>query len=904
MFAIKDLQCEYRSNPIGIDTERPRISWKLHAGERGTMQSSYCIEVSAEPDFAAVMWSSGTVQSDRSILVELAGLQVEARRRYYYRVQAWNQAGVCSGWSETAFFEAGLLSPSAWIADWIAAPAAAAPVTPSQVPMLRRRFRIAGAVKAARVYASARGLYELELNGRRVGDAYFTPGWTTYDKRLQVQAYDVTELLRQGDNAVGAWLAGGWYKGVLGWEGKHSHYGDRTALIAQLHVDYEDGRHEVVATDSHWTAAGSPILMSELYDGETYDARLARAGWSTPEGTCEDHADWHPVDVLELPKSVLIAQENVPVRRIETIRPRGILVTPKGETVLDMGQNMVGWVRFTVQGEAGHAVEIHHAEVLDRDGNFYVGNIRKAKQTIRYVLKGGEQETFEPRFTFQGFRYIRLVGFPEPVRLDDFTGIVVHSDMAPTGEFSCSDPLVNQLQHNIVWGMKGNFLDVPTDCPQRDERLGWTGDAQMFARTSAYLSNVAPFFRKWLHDLKAEQEKLGGGVPFVVPNILGEKGQSAAAWGDAAVIIPWTIYECYGDLRVLEEQYDSMTAWVEYIRIQGDNEYLWNTGFHFGDWLALDARPDSYVGATERDFVATAFYSHSVSLVRKAAEALGRSEDAQRYAELHAGILDAFRDEFLTPNGRLSIPTQTGQVLALMFGLVDGTAKERSVRKLLQLVEDEKFHLTTGFVGTPYLNHVLSDNGAPEVAYKLLFQQDYPSWLYQVTKGATTIWEHWDGIKPDGSFWSDDMNSFNHYAYGAIGDWLYRVVAGIQTDERYPGYKRVHIRPTPGAGLEWAEGRLETMHGEVRCRWERTDGDRVDIRVTIPANATGVIRLPLAAVDGVRESGLPLEQAEGLKVAEESEEGVTLEAGSGDYRFTYVLTRQLPPLPEVKPFVF
>lgn len=900
MFKVKDLRCEYQVNPFGLDYKTPRISWRMQSSERAEVQSAYRIEVAEDPDFQQTVWDSRKVDSDQSVHVELKGLQTASRKRYHYRVQAWNRHGLSSGWSDQATFETGFIDPSEWSAEWISASKALSG-SADQVPMFRRDFLIDGEVSAARVYASALGIYELELNGKRVGDHYFAPGWTSYKHRLQYQTYDVTELLNSGKNGIGALLGSGWYKGVLGWDGKNEHYGNRTALLVQIHIDYADGRQEVIVSDNRWKVSGSPILMSEIYDGETYDARLERSNWS---GGDYDDSGWHSADVIEQSKDILVVQENVPVRKIESIQPIELITTPKGETVIDMGQNMVGWVRFTVQGEAGQEVSIHHAEILDNEGNFYTDNIRKAKQTIRYVLKGGERETYEPHFTFQGFRYIRIVGFPEPIRLEDFTGVVLHSDMETTGEFTCSDPLVNQLQHNIRWGLKGNFLDVPTDCPQRDERLGWTGDAQVFARTSAYLSNVVPFFRKWLHDLKAEQAELDGGVPFVVPNVLSEKAQSASAWGDAAVIIPWTLYVCYGDKRVLEEQYDSMKAWVEYIKRQGENEYLWNSGFHFGDWLALDSRPDSYIGATSRDFVATAYYAYSVSLVQKAAAVLGKSEEAEGYADLHTRILDAFTQEFVTPTGRLSVPTQTGQVLSLMFGLVEGEAKERAVHKLLELLEEEKYHLTTGFVGTPYLNHVLSDNGKSEFAYKLLLQQDYPSWLYQVTKGATTIWEHWDGIKPDGSFWSPDMNSFNHYAYGAIGDWLYRVVAGIDTDEQQPGYKRVIIRPQPGDGLIWAEGRIDTMYGEVSCRWTKLNDERLDIQVVIPPNTTAEIRLPYAPESGVTESGTVLKEAAGISSVKTMDRGVTFNAGSGTYSFSYVLTQPIPPLPEVKPFVF
>ncbi|GGG22612.1 glycoside hydrolase family 78 protein [Paenibacillus abyssi] len=891
MFTISELRCEYFENPIGLGTRQPRVSWKLQADGRGILQTAYQIQTATDETFNDMLWDSGVNESDQSVHIELNGMNIESRRRYYYRVRAWNQKGQTTGWSEIAYFEMGLLDHAEWSAEWIAAPTGSFPADSERVPLLRKTFTVDGAVRSARVYATAHGVYELELNGRRVSDAYFAPGWTSYDHRLQYQTYDVTELLTPGDNALGGLLGGGWYKGHLGWAGDKALYGDRTALLLQLHIAFEDGREQVIVTDGSWKAAGSPILMSDIYHGETYDARLELSGWCLPGF---DDSDWSRAETLERRKDLLIAQENVPVRKIEEIKPVALLRTPDGDTVIDLGQNMVGWVRFTVRGEGGREVEIHHAEVLDREGNFYIGNIRAAKQRIRYVCKGSGEETFEPHFTFQGFRYIRLIGFGETVRLEDFTGVVLHSDMDITGEFTCSDPLVNQLQHNILWGMKGNFLDVPTDCPQRDERLGWTGDAQIFIRTAGYLANIAPFFTKWLGDLKAEQGE-DGGVPFVIPNVLPKmtlepvfaNPTSAAAWSDAAVICPWTIYLCYGDKRILETQYDSMKAWVEYMRRQGDNEFLWNTGFQFGDWLALDAKEGAFIGATDGDYVATAYFALSTSILQKTAAVLGRTEDEARYAELYAGIKKAFTEEFVTPSGRLSVPTQTAQVIGLTFGLLEGQAQERAVRKLEKLLADNSFHLNTGFVGTPYLNHALSSFGLNEIAYKLLFQQDFPSWLYQVTKGATTIWEHWDGIKEDGTFWSDQMNSFNHYAYGAIGDWLYRVVAGINTGESGPGYKRMMIRPQPGDGLKWAEGRLDTMYGKVCSRWSKLENGRMEIRVSIPVNAAADIVLPDALLDVVTEGGKALAEADGIAEAMQTDTGVSLSAGSGDYVFIY-----------------
>ncbi|OKP99100.1 glycoside hydrolase family 78 protein [Paenibacillus sp. P46E] len=888
MLKVQKLRVEYKENPVGLDVRHPRISWQLQSEERNVMQQSYDIQISAEPDFGSLLWTSGRVYSDQCTHVELVEPELRSRQRYYYRVKVWDRENRHTEWSEAAFWEMGLLKAEEWKAGWISAPLSLLDVEAEQCPLVRHTFHIDGTPLQARMYVTALGLYEMELNGSRVGDGYLTPGWTSYNHRLQVQTYDITGQIEAGDNAVGAWLGNGWYKGNLAWDNRKHLYGDRPALLMQIHLTFADGDEQIITTGEHWTAAAGPILMSELYHGETYDARLERSGFSRAG---YDDSGWSRVELVTHPKEILVAQENVPVRKIEEIQPVQLLKTPAGETVLDMGQNMVGWMHFTLEAPGGTQVQLLHFEVLDQEGNVYTDNLRRAKQTVTYIAKGGGPESYEPRFTFQGFRYVQLLGFGANVALQDFTGIVLHSDMEPTGSFTCSNPLLNQLQHNIRWGQKGNFVDVPTDCPQRDERLGWTGDAQMFIRTSAYLMNVAPFFTKWLKDLAADQLDHGG-VPFVIPNVLGENEHSSAAWGDAAVICPWTLYQCYGDKRILEQQYPSMQGWVEYIRQQGSDEFLWNTGFHFGDWLGLDAKPDSYSGATDTDYIATAFYAYSVQLMQKTAHVLGKTDDAQRYSELHSRIVTAFNREFITPSGRLSVSTQTACVLALMFGLVEGTAKERTVGKLLKLLEESHYHLTTGFVGTPYLNLVLSEAGHTDVAYQLLLQTDYPSWLYQVTKGATTIWEHWDGMKEDGSFWSKDMNSFNHYAYGAIGDFLYRHVAGIELDEDFPGYKKFVIQPQPGGDLTWAAAELETMYGRIRSEW-RTAADRLEVSVSVPPNATAELYLPNAGLAQVRESDGLLELAAGVHSAEQLGDKVKLELGSGDYSFTYAVEPQL-----------
>ncbi|WP_339830953.1 family 78 glycoside hydrolase catalytic domain [Paenibacillus sp. FSL R7-0272] len=886
MLKISDLRCEYRLNPIGLDVKSPRLSWKLESDRRNCIQASYHVQLSHTPDFAVIIWDSQELTSDQSVHVELEGFQPAARTRYFYRVQVWDTFENSSGWSDAAYFEMGRMELSTdWTGKWITANRSGEPE--SSCPRMRRFFHIVKPVLRATIYATALGMYELHLNHTRVGEDYFTPGWTTYSKRLQYQTYEVTHQLKTGENVLGAYLGDGWYLGHLGWKIERENYGSTSALLMELHIRYVDGSEEIIGSNEEWSTAPSSIRMSDIYMGETYDARM-ESDWGD-----QSQGAWLPAQVLSYPKDIIVAQENVPVMQIEQLQPIALLTTPQGDRILDMGQNMVGWVRFSIEGDAGRAVELHHAEILDHHGNFYIDNLRAAKQRIHYTLKGGGMETYEPHFTFQGFRYVKLIGFPEEVVLDQFTGVVLHSSMERTGHFSCSSPLVNQLHHNILWGQKGNFVDVPTDCPQRDERLGWTGDAQMFIRTSAYLMNTAPFFTKWLRDLRAEQGE-DGGVPFFVPDLKslipegwGETSHSSSAWGDAAVICPWVIYEMYGDMRLLKEQYESMQRWIAYIYDQGENVFLWNTGFHFGDWLALDSKPGSYVGATDIHYVATAFYAYSVSLTRKAAAALGKLEDVKVYDELHRNIVKAFQDEYVTPAGRLAVPTQTAHVLALQFDLLETSASKRVAAQLTELLKETQNHLTTGFVGTPYLNPVLSDMGRNDLAYELLLQEDYPSWLYQVTQGATTVWEHWDGMREDGSLWSADMNSFNHYAYGAIGEWLYRYVAGIQPDEKQPGFKKVRIKPYPGPGLEWAKASFESMYGQVKSSWRRQTHGEMELCVQIPANTRAEIHLPHADRRTIKENGSLIHQSADYVFLNKSGTDVAMTVGSGKYRFTY-----------------
>jgi alpha-L-rhamnosidase len=883
------LRTEYKEDPLGIDARKPRFSWRLQGGGRGLEQSAYNIRVTRNARGGDVVWDSGRVASDESTQRAYEGPALESGARYFWQVRVWDGAGKASAWSAPAWWEMGLLEPSDWKASWIEPDLADDVSKPGPSPVLRREFKISGPIERARAYVTSHGLYELHLNGQRVGDHLFTPGWTSYNKRLQYQTYDVTPLLKTGANVVGAVLGNGWYRGDLGWQDHRNHYGNRLGLLGQIDITYKDGRREVVGTDQAWKASTAPILMSEIYHGETYDARLEKAGWATP---AFDDRGWSAVKVAAHGKDRLIAPAGPPVRRIEELRPVKIFKTPAGDTVADMGQNMVGWVRLAVEGPAGTTVTLRHAEVLDKEGNVYLANLRKAKATVRYTLKGGSRETFEPHFTFFGFRYVVVDGYPGALTPESVTGVVIHSDMRKAGEIVTSKPIVNQLLRNIVWGQKGNFLDVPTDCPQRDERMGWTGDAQVFAPTAALNMDVAGFFTKWLGDVEADQFE-DGAVPHVVPNVLpvyqGRQPGGAAGWADAAVIIPWEMYRSYGDTRILERQYDSMARWVEYERKRAGDDLVWDGDFHFGDWLAYAAPPAearAYPGATTgTDLLATAFFAHSADLLQRTARILGKTEDAARYGQLFSRVKDAFLREYVTTAGRVGENTQTAYAVALQFDLLPEALRAAAAKRLAQDVRQRK-HLTTGFLGTPYLCHVLSRYGYLDEAYLLLNREDYPSWLYPVKQGATTIWERWDGQKPDGTFQDVGMNSFNHYAYGAIGDWMYRVMAGIEIDETAPGYKHILLQPRPGGGFTNVKASHDTPYGTVGSAWTR-QGGRFELAVEVPPNSRATLRLPAAPLASVTESGRALAVGDGITGPRQDGDAVVVELGSGQYRFAY-----------------
>ncbi len=878
--SVSDLRVNHLADPMGIDpSEAPILSWILSYPENNTLQTAYEVTVTSD---GRKVWSSGKVASDNSVNVKYEG-EMHPDTRYEWTVRVWDNHGKVS-MRAGSYWHTGLRTED-WKAEWISQPS----VVDNRPVYFRTESRLDKKVRRATAYITAHGIYEAFINGKRVGNAYLTPGWSTYLDRLQYQAYDVTSLLRSGKNVIGAAVSPGWYAGGMGW-GKVQNryqYGKDISLLMQINIEYTDGTQATIKTDGNWKqsvdsdgktlkASAGGAVFANIYDGQTIDAREIDPLWATTEAGDE----WLvPAVVAELPKDNIVVTLNEPVVKHASLPAVKYFVTPKGEKVIDFGQNIVGWERAVLRGKSGDVVRIKHAEVLDKDGNFYTTNLRQAKATSTYILKGSGEEVFEPTMTFYGFRYIMVEGVEGDLNPADFTAEVIYSGFDTVGEFSSSNPTVNQLQSNIEWGFHGNFVDVPTDCPQRDERMGWTGDAQVFFRTATFLGRVDGFFRKWLADLAADQRE-SGAIPRVIPDVFASSDSriGATGWADAATIIPWDHYMAYGDVSILAEQYESMSGWVDYmVDMSKDNNYLWNNHTeHFGDWLFWSA-PDDRDGqsaVTNKHLVAQCFFANSADIVSRSAVLLGKEEDAKYYADVAAKVREAYLNEYVTPNGLVSSDTQTAYVLALQFNMLPESLRSQAVDRLAENVVRYKNHITTGFLGTPYICNVLTDGGRSDVAYDLLLQKTAPSWIYPISKGATTIWERWDSIRPDGSI-IQGMNSFNHYSFGAIGDWLYRSAVGIR--ESSPGYKTITIRPHVGGDFEWMQAATLTPYGRVAAKWTAQDNVLKTLEVTIPANTTAEIYVPVAGAEHVSVEGVePVGCKDGY---------MQFNVGSGNYRF-------------------
>jgi alpha-L-rhamnosidase len=745
---------------------------------------------------------------------------------------------------------------------------------PAGKPLLRREFRVDREVSRARIYATALGVYELSLNGSRVGDHQLAPGWTDYAKRIQYQTFDVTGQIVAGDNTIGAMLGDGWYSGSIAWFGDKL-YGERPELLTQLRIDYTDGTSQIIGSDGTWRSADGPVLRGDNIHGETYDARLDPPGWRR---SAFDDTAWSPATVRDTsaddPTKRLVAQVDPPARVTGELAAKTVTQVKPGVWVFDLGQNMVGSTRLKVTGDAGQTVRIRHAEVLDPDGTVYTANLRTAQATDYYTLAGTGAEVYEPRFTFHGFRYVELTGYPGTPALSAVTGRVIGTAAPFTGELTTSDPMVNQLQSNIVWGQRGNFLSVPTDTPARDERLGWTGDINVFAETATYNMDSLSFLTKWLADMR-DAQSANGAYPDVAPRRCC--GEGVSGWADAGITVPYTLWKRYGDTKVLADHYDSMRRYVDYVQATSRGLLRPDAGPYL-DWLNLD-------DPTPAGVVGTAYAAYSTRLFAEMAAALGRTADAEKYGARATAVAGAFAEAYITADGRIQGDSQTAYVLALSMNLVPADRRDAAGRRLAERVASRGYHLSTGFLGTPDLLPALADTGNLDIAYRLLTNRDYPSWGYEIARGATTIWERWDSIKPDGTFGDVGMNSFNHYAYGAVGDWMYRTIGGIRPDDTAPGYRHVTIAPKPGGGLTSARAAYRSRYGQFVSDWKLDAAGQMSLNVTVPGNTTATVEIPAASRWAVTEGGRPAADADGVRFVRTDGSSAVFTVGAGTYRF-------------------
>jgi len=878
------LRCEYRVDPLGIDTTSPRLSWIVQSDRRAQKQSAYRIMVassqslleSGTPD----LWDSGKVNSDRTNQIVYAGKPLGSRMRCYWKVKVWDAAGNASQWSEPSLWTMGLLEPADRKWRWISLDLeseqgkkqAGAQVLHLPAPRyMRKNFdtRSGAAIRRATVYATALGLYELHINGERVGDEYFAPGWTDYNKRVYYRSYDVTGLIRDTGNTIGAILADGWYVGYIGWGRKRAHYGsDKPWLKVQLHIEYADGTTQIIATDETWKATTGPILEADFLMGETYDANKELDGWSE----CGfDDTGWDDVLVGKNIETRIEAFPGVPVRVFQEITPKTITEPEKGRFVFDMGTNFAGFVRLRVKGDRGTKVVIRFAERLNPDGTIYTANLRGARATDTYICKGSGEEIWQPRFTFHGFQYVELTGYPGTPGKDAITGIELTSSTPPVGMFECSDATANQLYRNITQTQRANFIEIPTDCPQRDERLGWMGDAQIYIRTATYNSDVAAFFTKWLVDVEDAQLE-NGAFSDVAPRKIAVKG-GVAAWGDAGVICPWTIYQVYGDRRILARHYEAMCRWIDYCK--GTARGLLRPATGYGDWLSIKAD-------TPKDVLATAYFAHSTHLMAKIAGVLGKREDAAKYNQLFEQIKAAFNKAYVGPDGRIKGDTQTVYVLALAFDLLDADKRAEAGRHLVDDIRARNWHLSTGFVGTKDLMMTLTGIGRTDVAYRLFHNDTFPSWGFSIRHGATSIWERWDGWTPEKGFQDPGMNSFAHYSFGAVAEWMFNTIGGIDTDGA--GYRNIIIRPLPGGKINFAKVRYNSINGLIATDWRLHEGN-LSLNITIPANTTATVYMPVSSIDDITESGTAVVGAPGVEFVRMQDNAAVCRIGSGSYRF-------------------
>ncbi len=894
-FDITNLRCEYLVNPLGIDVTHPRFSWEMVSGNRGKQQKAYHLLVAdskeALENNEGNIWNSGKIHSGESFHIAFKGKPLISGKDYYWKLKVWDEQQAESGWSEVQHFSIGLLQKSDWKAKWIGAPS----VLPATVqdeniippsPLLRKEFAVKKQVKKARLYATALGVYEMYLNGKKVGDQILAPEWTDYFTRVQYQTYDVTDMLTGSENVIGAMLADGWYTGVLFTHGKpqRGNYGFDRRLLAQLEIEFTDGSRDMITTDDSWKMlADGPMKEASIFDGEVYDARYMPENWMKPGF---DTQRWDPVAVDNSVSVILNAQINEPIRIVKEIKPVHFFRAPNGNYIFDMGQNMAGWVHIRLPYNPGKKIILRHAEILMEDSTLYTQNLRTAKQTNVYIPARETTIDYEPRFTYHGFRYVEVAGLTEEPTLEHITGKVVASASKLVSEFSSSHKDINQLWSNIVWTQLSNLHSIPEDCPQRDERCGWMGDAQIFCQTAIYNMDLGAFYTKWFKDIR-DGQKEDGRYPNYAPQV-GMVFYDAPGWTDAGIIIPWKAYLNYGDKRILEEHYPSMKKFIDHVHRENPDLIRVNVvGQNYGDWVNGNTiKAENYPtdkGDVARDLFNTAFFYHSVQILADASKVLGKNKEYAYYDKLAKNIRSVFVREFISKEGRVKGETQAGYALALEFDLVPENLRANAARFMVDAIAEYDYRVSTGIQTITRMMKQLSKNNHTEVAYQLLESRRFPSWIYSIDQGATTIWERWDGYVKGRGFQRWQMNSFNQYAIGSVGEWMHGTIIGINYDEKQPGYRHFVLTPTPGGSLTWAKGSYKAITGKVEVAWKK-EGGRLTVEVDVPANTTATLVLP--TLQEVQEGGQPLSANKYVKLLSKKNAQTSLNLASGKYSFT------------------
>lgn len=902
-FKVTTLRCEYLLNPKGIDELTPRLSWKMQSSSRNKYQSAYRILAATKRDLLESnepdLWDSGKVVRPESVQIPYQGKDLVSRQQVFWKVLVWDESENLTE-SGIANWSMGLLSPNDWSATWIAAnpeiiqrdPDAreSTRIDPGSPAYFRNVFNVQDNVRRATLYASARGILELYINGQQVTDDIFLPEWTDYNQRIQYRTYEVTDIISSGENAIGAILGDGWFSGYVGWQEKRGQYGLENSLLLQLELELENGKTLTVASDGSWTCNTGPILSSDFMMGEEYDARRQWDGWSTPALAAQD---WLKAKPVECPGVPIVAQRSEPVRINETLTPISTTEIKPGTFLFDLGQNIAGWVRIRINEAEGTRIQIRHGERLDEEGQLYTENLRRAKSTDIYICRGNGEEIWEPSFTFHGFQYVEISGLSSTPDSDSVVGCLIQSSTPQTGFFECSRQDINRLWMNALWSQRDNFLSVPTDCPQRDERLGWMGDAQTFLRTATYNMNVAAFFTKWMVDVEDAQTE-DGIFPDTAPRLPetedfdGLDGLGGGAgWADAGIIIPWTIWKVYGDLRMVDSHWSAMVAWLDYLeRTNPEGLRTRELGNNYGDWLCVPSDTSFRTHSPLKYLLASAFWAGDASMMAEMARALGKSNEAARFDKMFETIRSAFQKEFINENGHVSVDTQTACLIVLVMNLVPDERRSLVAEQLVENIKRNDWHLTTGFIGIRFLNPILSEMGYNEVAYRLLLTEDYPSWLYPVRHGATTIWERWNGWTEEEGFFNPHMNSLNHYSLGSICEWMYRYMLGIECDYTQPGFRHFLLRPHPGPGIDWVKGHYESIYGKVTSFWQQEENGEFQWSIFIPANTSAQVHIPVTPGQSMLESGEDLKSVSGIEIMESTPQTLICELPSGSYQFT------------------